>query len=44
LEIGPKVGNFLGFDLVCYMDCIEFAMEKCQPSQRVIPSCEYSLK
>lgn len=31
LAIGPKMKLDIGFDLVCYRDCIEFYMEKCEP-------------
>lgn len=32
LKIGPKVGSpSHGFDMVCFNDCIDYYMEKCQP-------------
>lgn len=32
LGIGPKVGSpGHGFDLICFNDCIEYYMEKCEP-------------
>ena len=31
LGVGPKLKRDIGFDLVCYRDCIEFFMEKCVP-------------
>lgn len=30
LGVGPKMKLDIGFDLVCYRDCIEFYMEKCE--------------
>ena len=32
LKVGPKIENIFGFDLICYDDSIEFAMEFCQQS------------
>jgi hypothetical protein len=29
LKTGPCVRNYLGFDLLLYRDCMEFAMERC---------------
>lgn len=31
LGVGPKIKLDVGFDLVCYRDCIEFFMERCEP-------------
>lgn len=33
LGVGPRLKRDIGFDLVCYRDCIEFFMEKCEPIQ-----------
>ena len=30
LAIGSKIKLDIGFDLVCYRDCIEFYMERCE--------------
>jgi hypothetical protein len=27
LEVGPKIGNKMGFELLIYTDCAAFAME-----------------
>jgi serine/threonine protein kinase len=32
LGIAPQIKTDIGFDLVCYRDCIEFYMERCWPS------------
>ena len=29
LAVGPRLKLDIGFDLVCYRDCIEFYMERC---------------
>lgn len=29
LKIGPKIYNDFGFDIIAYLDCFEFVMEKC---------------
>jgi hypothetical protein len=29
LGVGPRIKIDVGFDLVCYRDCIEFYMERC---------------
>lgn len=31
LGIGPYVSHGENFDLICYNDCVEFLMERCQP-------------
>lgn len=30
-ELGPKILNPYGFDIVCYRNCAEFCMERCLP-------------
>lgn len=32
LKIGPQVSTDIGFDLICYRNCVEFFMERCEPS------------
>ena len=31
LQCSPHIENYLGFDLIIYEDCIQFAMEKGEP-------------
>lgn len=31
LKIGPNVPTDIGFDVICYRDCLEYFMEKCEP-------------
>lgn len=35
LRVGPLIKLDLGFDLVCYRNCIEFFMEKCVPLEDI---------
>lgn len=47
LDIGVKVGSpDYPFDLISYLDCVEFAMEKCRPiyAKREIWEIEERLK
>lgn len=30
-KIGPMIDPYPGFDVICFKDCIEFYMEKCEP-------------
>ena len=32
LQIGPKITQLFGFDLIIYENCVEFTMEKCSRS------------
>lgn len=36
LKTGPCVRNYLGFDLLLYRDCVEFAMERCSEAREGI--------
>lgn len=46
LGVAPQVKTDIGFDLVCYRDCIEFYMERCWPSATaaVPPNASQRLK
>jgi hypothetical protein len=41
LEVGPKVMPYFGFDILMYSDCVEFAMEACEPIQGKVFNTEY---
>lgn len=43
LECGPSVIQPFGFDLIIFNDRIEFAMEKCEPVQKLEQKEEQSL-
>ena len=34
LGIAPQIKTDVGFDLVCYRDCIEFYTERCWPATK----------
>lgn len=40
LGIAPRIKTDIGFDLVCYRDCIEFYMERCWPSAAIRAACD----
>jgi hypothetical protein len=35
LECGPAVGKYIGFDLIIFDNSVEFAMEECQPIEKI---------
>lgn len=34
-EIGPEFVTDVGFDAICYSDCIDFLMEVCEPVDHI---------